>query len=229
MTLPGLPAHTVIVTRQTAPSGKQSLYIHDRANVQGGQIVTQSYGFFGVESVVVAGINSRGIVSLRDRARTRNITTSSTLFVGNGVTTGIVRQGVFQKFEDFNLANAPAAVVNTSTNVIRGQTLLMNAGDHENVSVFGGGTLQLGAGTHTFKNLQLESGSTVSATAGVTRIFIASGGDVIMRGAIMGNAANILIGMPSAASVTIGNTVNGTVVAPNADVVGDMISGPWVP
>jgi hypothetical protein len=222
--LPQERAGAVIVTRQSAATGHPSLSINDRAHVVGGLIVAQSFVIIGVDAVV-GDIRARGQVILRDRATTGAIVTSNVVHPSAGVVTGTQQQGAFQKFEDFNLTNAPAAVVSSSTNVANGQVLSLAAGDHGIVTVFAGGTLSLGAGTHTFKNLQLESNSTMRATAGVTRVFIASGGTVIMRGAVVGNAANILIGMPSAGGITIGNAVNGTIVAPNADVVGDMVDG----
>jgi hypothetical protein len=208
-----------------------TLRINDRARVVtnaagtiGANVLAEGDVRIGVEAVV-NNVNSRGAVELADRSRTGIVSARGNIFrAGTAITTGTI-PGEFQKFEDFSLTS-PAAAANMNLSVQNGQTVNLAAGVHGNVTVFGGGTLNLASGLHIFSRIQLESNSIMNVnTLSPTWLFLTTNGGLVFRGRVEGNASNLFVGAPSATSVTLGNGWNGTLVAPNAAVTADMVTG----
>jgi hypothetical protein len=206
----------------------QDLNINDRGHVVGGQLLADRFVILGTDSVV-GDVHSRDQIILRDRASAGNVTARRTVTVPSNAHAASVTQGRYQKFEDFSLGTvqnlfgvaypSPIAQANVGPNAGR----VLPPGIWGDFIVFNNSTLTPSDGLYIFHNLDLESGSTLTVTGSKTWVYIATGGNIIMRGVINANASNLFFGIPSAATVTIGNVFNGTLVAPNAPVNVQMV------
>ncbi len=208
----------------------KNLTINDRAHITGGGMLVADGNVMTGADTVVSDIRSRAGVTLRDRATAANVFARGTVTVSNGVKTSSIQQGVFQKFEDFSLPTTdslgfkfpspvPSVNIGPDANASRAPS---QWGDF---TVYARSTLTLSDGLYVFHNLQLESGSTLVVTGQKTWIYIASGGNLILRGKVVASAANLFWGIPSATFITVGDSFNGTLVAPNATVNVQMVTG----
>jgi len=208
------------------------LNIHDRGHVlmgsSGARVVAATVQATIGNDAVVGPIQAHAPVFLRDRANTGDITTSSTVTLGNSDVTGTIHQGAFEKFEDFSiglpfpvtfLSPVPQLIVGPNT------SRTLSPGLWGDLSVYAGATLTLSDGLYVFHSVQFESSSNVVINGSGTWIFVATGSTVIIRGAINAAPGHLLFAAPTAQEINIGNTFNGTIVAPHAAVEIDMING----
>jgi hypothetical protein len=208
-----------------------TLNVNDRAHVfvnqsatGGARVVSDGAIYIGVETFV-GDVFTRTGVQLRDRSTAANVVSHGGVSVGNGVHVGSITQGKFQIYESFTL---PVTFTTPSTqlNINAGSVVSLSPGAYGNVTVYSGGTLNLAGGVYAFSNPDCEPNCTIALTGtGPTWIFNMTTGSIILRGVVGANATNLFMGIPRSAVVDVGNTFNGTIVAPNADVDVDMVNG----
>ncbi len=232
----GLPFTLTLAQQQqgTAVYTKGFIDVHDRGHVvssngtAGALMVSNGGSEVLIEGGALVGdIKANTEVLLRDRATTGAINTSSTVLFGNSDVTGTVHQGVFQKFEDFSIAlpfpvtfanPVPQLLVNPNT------TRNLQPSVWGDVVVYGGATLNLSDGLYIFHSIDLESNSKLVVQGTRTWVFVATGSNPIIRGAVVAPAGGLLMALPSATWFKVGDNFTGTIVAPNSEVDVDMVA-----
>jgi hypothetical protein len=213
--------------RTTAIAASDALAIGDRA-----QIANTSGGFGSVANAGTAGsdfgvsssvgtVTSVAAVSLRDRSHV----------IGSVTSGGAVTQSSGVRVDGRVTANAPFGPPDiaswqiqfpqSSQNVslARSQALDLSPGAYSHVTVNGGASLKLRAGTYFLDQLDLESqaGITLDDSAGPITIYVQSA--LIYRGNVTGGTADrLLLAYLGSQATALETSFHGTLVAPAASV-----------
>jgi hypothetical protein len=223
---------------------KTTVRVNDRARVivpsgnpaNGGGIIAGGYVRIGVDAFAGGEVLAKGIIDLSDRALVAGMAqSSSNVAVSNGATAlGGVRPFRHVRLDDFNLNEATYTAGTQPIEVPNGQQSLAFPGSSKgHVVVRARGKLTVFPGLHVWKSLLVEPDATLEVLSEVpgapprrTWIYVMDpGGSVTLRGAVNAIAGRFMMGVPNATSVILGASWRGTLVAPSASVVADMVTG----
>jgi cysteine-rich repeat protein len=202
--------------------------LRDRTTSSGGFVGSAAAVELGSKGRVVGHIRSGGTVLLRSESRVEGNVTAAGAITPQG---GIVVTGTTAGNTPVAALTIPTKAVTPGTldvNVANGQTRVLAPGNYRDVHAFGGGTINLRAGTYNIRSLVLESSSArlrLDVTAGPINVN-AQGqlrfGDST-RMDLVGSTNPRLVSFytNSSTQVTIGTAVNffGVVTAPNAEII----------
>ncbi|HEX3761025.1 MAG TPA: hypothetical protein VHW23_20160 [Kofleriaceae bacterium] len=222
-----IPMPSGVDFRTTAVAANGALAIGDRV-----QIRNPSSGFGSVANAGTAGsdfgvsssvgvVTSVAAVSLRDRSHvTGSVTSGGTVTQSSGVRVdgGVIANAPFGAPD---IASWQIQVPPSSQSVIltRSQALDLLPGAYSQVTVYGGASLRLGAGTYFIDQLDLESqaGVTLDDSAGPIAIYVQSA--LIYRGNVTGGTGDrLLLAYLGSQAIALETSFHGTLVAPAASV-----------
>lgn len=213
---------------QTAIYVKRMLLINDRAHVEGdghtGARVVAAAGpvRIGVEAFV-GEVRSRGPINLEDRSRSGNVYSSNVVAATPAAIATSKLSAEFQKFEDFNIAS-PFAGQSGRQFLGPDQNATLPPGIHASLTVNARSNLTLQKGLHIFDDLTLESGSTLTFGPEPTWVFLTTSNNIALRGRVVGTASRLLVAAPNSSWVILGDSWSGTLVAPKANIIADMVT-----
>jgi hypothetical protein len=242
----GLPPTLTLAHQQTGTTifAKTFVKINDRAQVWaqdeiiGGRIVSQGDVMLGTDSFA-GTIHTRTNITLRERAHSSGglFTYLGSIQRGSGSTVdGPSRSGMFQVFEDFTLADLPfQSAGSASSQVGNDVEVALAPGAYPKLVFRARSRVTLNSGVYVFEALNVEPQAIVNAvtTNGPVWIYIVGNErETKFEGALLGDASKVLVGIPDVflgipevRTVFIGNSWRGTLVAPEARVNADMVSG----
>jgi hypothetical protein len=204
------------------------LLINDRAHVEGdghtGARVVAAAGpvRIGVEAFV-GEVRSRGPINLEDRSRSGNVYSSNVVAATPAAIATSKLSAEFQKFEDFNIAS-PFAGQSGRQFLGPDQNATLPPGIHASLTVNARSNLTLQKGLHIFDDLTLESGSTLTFGPEPTWVFLTTSNNIALRGRVVGTASRLLVAAPNSSWVILGDSWSGTLVAPKANIIADMVT-----
>jgi hypothetical protein len=165
-------------------------------------------------------IVSQGPLSLRDRVKVTGTAESAgavTSGAGVIVTGGIVQNTPLGALDNVSFSATFSSTVPADKTISSGSQTLV-PGRFAGLTVMGGATAVLSAGTYYFNSLTLQSGSILSLSGSTGAVIVYVGDTVIYRATIVGTAADkrLLLAFAGSAGVFIETPFRGTVVAPQA-------------